>query len=160
MDDGSGGYHPEWGNSITKEHTLCTLTDKWILTQKLRLSKIQFAKNMKLKKKEDQSVYTLILLRRGNKIPMGGDTETEGMTMQRLPHLGIHSRNNHQTQTLLQMPTRACWQEPDKAVPWEALPVPDKYRSGRSQPSIRWSTGSPMKELEKVLMELKGFAVP
>ena len=69
---------------------------------------------MKLKKKEDQSVDTLILLRRGNKIPMEGVTETkcgaetEGMTIQRLPHLGIHPINNHQTQTLLQMPTSAC----------------------------------------------------
>jgi hypothetical protein len=34
--------------------------------------KIQFTKHMKLKKKEDQSVDTLILLRRGNKIPMEG----------------------------------------------------------------------------------------
>jgi hypothetical protein len=31
---------------------------------------------MKLKKKEDQSVDTLILLRKGNKIPMEGVTET------------------------------------------------------------------------------------
>ena len=51
---------------------------------------------MKLKKKEDQSVDTSVLLRRGIKIPMGGDTETkcgaeiEGKTTQRLPHLGIH----------------------------------------------------------------------
>jgi hypothetical protein len=49
---------------------------------------------MKVKKKEDQSVDTLVLLRRGNKIPMEGVTETkcgaetEGMTIQRLPHLG------------------------------------------------------------------------
>jgi hypothetical protein len=69
---------------------------------------------MKLKKKEDQSVDTLFLLRRGNKIPMEGVTETkfgadtEGMTIQKLTHLGIHPINNHQTQTLLQMPTRAC----------------------------------------------------
>ena len=69
---------------------------------------------MKLKKKEDQSMDTLILLRRGNKIPLEGVTETkfgaetEGMTIQRLPHLGIHPINNHQTQTLLQMPTRFC----------------------------------------------------
>jgi hypothetical protein len=69
---------------------------------------------LKLKKKEDHSVDTLILLRRGNKIPMEGVTEakfraeTEGMTIQRLPHLGIHPINNHQTQTLWQMPTRAC----------------------------------------------------
>jgi hypothetical protein len=68
---------------------------------------------MKLKKKEDQSVNTLVLLRRGNKIPMEGVTETkfraetEGMTIQILPYLGIHPINNHQTQTLLQMSTRA-----------------------------------------------------
>jgi hypothetical protein len=46
---------------------------------------------MKHKKKEDQSVDTLILLRWGNKILKGGFTkrksgaETEGMTVQRLP---------------------------------------------------------------------------
>jgi hypothetical protein len=69
---------------------------------------------MKVKKKEDQSVDTLILLRRKNKIPMEGVSETkcgeepEGKTIQRLPHLGIHSIYNHQTQILLWMPTRAC----------------------------------------------------
>jgi hypothetical protein len=71
-----------------------TLTDKWILAQKLRIPKIQFEKHMKLKKKEDQSVDTSILPRRGNKIPMEGVTETkfeaetEGMNIQKLPHLG------------------------------------------------------------------------
>jgi hypothetical protein len=39
--------------------------------------KIQFAKHMKLKKKEDQSVDTLFLLRIGNKTPMEGVTETK-----------------------------------------------------------------------------------
>jgi hypothetical protein len=69
---------------------------------------------MKLKKKEDQSVGTLILLRRGNKIPMEGVTETkceaetEGMTIQRVPNLGIHPIYSHQTQSLLWMPTRGC----------------------------------------------------
>jgi hypothetical protein len=68
---------------------------------------------MKLKKKEDQSVDTSFLLKMGNKIPMDGVTETkfeaepEGMTNQRLPHLGIHPINNHQTQTL-----GRCQQEP------------------------------------------------
>jgi hypothetical protein len=64
---------------------------------------------MKLKK-EEQNVDTWILLRRGNKIPMERVTkfgaETEGTTIQKLPHLGIHPINNHHTQTLLQMPTR------------------------------------------------------
>jgi hypothetical protein len=69
---------------------------------------------MKLKKKEEQSVDSTILLRRGGKIPMEGVTETkfgadtEGMTIHRLPHLGIHPINNHQTQTLWEIPTRAC----------------------------------------------------
>jgi hypothetical protein len=69
---------------------------------------------MKLKEKEEHSVDTSVLLRRGIKIPMGGDTETkfgaetEGMTIQILPHLGIHSIHSHQTQTLFWMPTRFC----------------------------------------------------
>jgi hypothetical protein len=58
---------------------------------------------MKFKKKEDQSADTLILLRRGNKIHMEGVTETkcgadtEGMTIQRLPHVRIHPIYNHQS---------------------------------------------------------------
>jgi hypothetical protein len=62
---------------------------------------------MKLKKKEDQSVDTSVL-RRGNKIPMGGVTETkigaetEGKAIQGLLHLGIHPIYSYQTQTLLQ----------------------------------------------------------
>jgi hypothetical protein len=32
--------------------------------------------------------------------------ETEGRTMQRLPHMGIHPINNLQTKTLLYMPAR------------------------------------------------------
>jgi hypothetical protein len=68
---------------------------------------------MKLKK-EDQRVDTLILLRRENRTPMEGVTETkygvetEEMTIQRLTHMGIHPIYNHQTQTLWQMPTSAC----------------------------------------------------
>jgi hypothetical protein len=49
---------------------------------------------MKLKKKEDQSVDASVLLRRGNKILTGEDTETkcgaetERKAIQRLPHWG------------------------------------------------------------------------
>ena len=92
--DVSRGYHPEWGNPITKEHTWYALTDGWILAPKFRRSKIQFAKHMKLKKNKDQSVDTLPLLRIGNKTPMEGVTETkfgaktEGKTIQRLSHPG------------------------------------------------------------------------
>ena len=162
--DVSGGYHPEWGNPITKEVTWYALTDKWILAQKLRIPKIQFAKHKKIKKKEDQRVDTSFLLRIGNKIPMEGVTETKfgaktkGWTIQRLPHPGIHPIISHQTQTLLHMPARFCWKDPDIAVSCEAMPVPGKYRSGCSQSSIGWNTGPPMEELEKVPKELKGSA--
>jgi hypothetical protein len=67
---------------------------------------------MKLKK-EDQSVDTLSLLRMWNKIPMEGVTETkfraetEGMTIQKLPHLGNPS-HKQLPNPLLQMPTKAC----------------------------------------------------
>ena len=36
--------------------------------------------------------------------------------------------------------------------------MPDKYRSGCSQSSIRWNTDFPMEEVEKVAKELKGSA--
>jgi hypothetical protein len=52
---------------------------------------------MKLKKKEDQSVQTLFILRMGKKISMQGVAEVkfrkakmEGKTIQRLCHPGIH----------------------------------------------------------------------
>ena len=143
--DASGGYHPEWGNPILKEHTWYALTDKWILAQKLRIPKIQFAKLMK-QKKEDLSVDTSFLLSVGNKIPIEGVTETnfgdetEGKTIQRLHHLGIHPIFNHQTQTLLHMPEIFCWQDPDIALSCESMP--GKYRSGCSQSSIGWNTES------------------
>jgi hypothetical protein len=69
---------------------------------------------MKLKKREDHSVDTSVLIRRGNKLPMEGDTETElgaeteGKATQRLPHLGTHPIYSYQTQTLLWMPTCPC----------------------------------------------------
>jgi uncharacterized protein YqfB (UPF0267 family) len=69
---------------------------------------------MNLKKKEDQNVDISILLRRVNKIPMEEVTETkcraetEEMTIQRLPHLGIHPIYKNQTLTLLWLPTSAC----------------------------------------------------
>ena len=162
--DVSGGYHPEWGNPITKEVTWYALTDKWILAQKPRIPKIQFAKHKKIKEREDQCVATSFLLRIRNKIPIEGVTETKfgaelkGWTIQRLLHLGIHPIISHQTQTLLHMPARFCWHDPDIAVSCEAMSVPGKYRSGCSQSSIGWNTGPPIEELEKVPKELKGSA--
>ena len=93
---------PECGNPVTKEHTWYVLTNKWILAQKLGIPKIQFTDQMKLKK-EEQSMNTLVLLRRGSKIPIVGDietkcgAETEGKTIQRLPLLGIHPLYSYKT---------------------------------------------------------------
>ena len=48
------------------------------------------------------------------------------------------------------------------AVSREALPEPDKYRGGCSQPTIALNTGSSIgclgEEIEKGLKEIKGFA--
>ena len=58
-------------------------------------------------KKEDQNVDTLILLRRGAKILIGGNMETkcgaepEGKAIHILTYLGIHPIYSYQTQTFL-----------------------------------------------------------
>jgi hypothetical protein len=83
------------------------------LAQKLRMPKIQFTDHMKLKKKEGQSVDTLVLLRRENKYPWEEKQrqsveQTEGKTIQRLSHLGIHPIYSHQTPILLWMLRNAC----------------------------------------------------
>jgi hypothetical protein len=91
--DVSGGYHPEWGNPITKDVTWYALSDNWILAQKTRIPKIQLPKHKKIKKK-DQLMDTSFLPRIGNKISMEGVAETmfgaekKGWTIQRLPHWG------------------------------------------------------------------------
>ena len=91
-----------------------SLTDQWILAQKLRIPKIQFIDHINLKKKEDQSVVAFVLLRRGNKILMGTNTETkcggetEEKPIQRLHHLGIYPIYGYPTQTILWMATSAC----------------------------------------------------
>ena len=61
----------------SQKNTLYALTDKWILSQKLRIPKIQLAKHMKLKNTEDQSVDTSLLLKMGNNIHIERVTETK-----------------------------------------------------------------------------------
>ena len=70
----------------------------------------------------------------------------------------IHTIISLQTQTLLHIPARFCFKDPDIAVSYEAMTVPGKYRSGCSQSSIGWDTGPPMEELEKVPKGLKTSA--
>jgi hypothetical protein len=83
--------------------------------------------------------------------------ESEGKAIPRLPHMGNHPINNHQTQILLLMPISACRQEP---VSWEVLPVPDKCTWACSRLTTELSPGTPTEELEKGLKELKGFSTP
>jgi len=52
--DGTGKYHPEWGNPITKKYTSYALTHKWISVQKLELLKIKSTDHMNLKRKDNQ----------------------------------------------------------------------------------------------------------
>jgi hypothetical protein len=75
---------------------------------------------MKLKKKEDQSVGALVL-RRGNKISMGGSTETKCKSRDSKkghPETAPPGdpSNSYKRQMLLWMPRSACLQEPDIAV--------------------------------------------
>jgi len=69
---------------------------------------------MKPKKKENQNVDASFLLKRKNKIFMGGNTGTKSgagtkdKVIQRLPLLRIHPICSHQTQSLLLMPRSAC----------------------------------------------------
>jgi hypothetical protein len=86
---------------VTKDHTWYALSEKWVLTEKLRIPKIQFTEHIKVKKKEDQSVGASVFLGSGNKILIVGNmetkygAETEGKTIQRLPHLEMHPIYSH-----------------------------------------------------------------
>ena len=66
------------------------------------------------KNEEEQSMDTWVLCRKGNKIPIEGDTDSKdgaesgGKTIQRLPHPGIHPIYSYKTQTLLWLPISAC----------------------------------------------------
>jgi hypothetical protein len=56
---------------------LYALTDKWILAQNLGIPNIQFTDHMKLKKKEDQSIGASVLFRKGTKISMRANMDTQ-----------------------------------------------------------------------------------
>jgi hypothetical protein len=66
---------------------------------------------------------------------------------------GLRHRCNHPIELL-----RICLRDPDIAVSCEAMPGPNKHKSGCSQSAIGWITGPPVEELEKVPKELKGSA--
>jgi hypothetical protein len=67
--DTFGGYHPEWDNLITKEHTWCALTDKRILGQKLRILKIQFENTWNSRRRKTKVWILSSFLECGTKYP-------------------------------------------------------------------------------------------
>lgn len=74
---------------------------------------------------------------------------------------GIHPICKHQIPTLLLMPRKACWQDPDMDLTWEVLLAPDQYRCRSGlQLTIGLSLGTPMETLGEVLKELKGITMP
>jgi hypothetical protein len=103
-----------------------------------------------------------VLLRSGNKILTGGNTETvcgtetEWKAIQRLPHLGIHPT---------QSPNPDAIADAEKClltvtVFWETLPEPDNYIGGCSQPATGLSEGSLMEELERDWRNWGGIEAP
>jgi hypothetical protein len=100
---------------VTKEVIRYAFTDKWILAQKHRTPKIQFAKHKKSRRgKTNQWVDTSFLFRIGNKIPMKGVTETKfgakmkGWTIQRLLHPGIPDTIAYASKILMKGPWYSC----------------------------------------------------
>jgi hypothetical protein len=104
-------------------------------------------------------VNASIHIRRGNKILKGGNMEQKVKeitsrhcpTWVSIPYTVTKPRYYCRFQEVLA----------DRSLIYlspEAMPEPDNYRGGCSQPTIGLSTGSPMEELEKGLKELKGFA--
>ena len=161
--DVSGGYHPEWGNPVTKEVTWYALTDKWILAQKLRIAKIQFAKYMKLKEKEDQSGDTLVLLRMGNKIPIEEVTQSVKQRLKEWPSRdcptwGFNPYTTTKTDTIV---------DANKSLltgDWYSCLLRGSASARQIQKCmltvIHWMEHRVPKEGVKVLKELKGFAAP
>ena len=147
------------GSPLMTKDIRYSLTDKWILAQKLRTPKIQLAKHKKIKKREDQWVDTSFLLRIGNKIHMERATETKfgakmkGWTIQRLPHPEVHPIISHQMQTLLHMAARFCWRDPEIAVSCACSSQIQKWMltviywmdnrapSGGARESTQWAEG-------------------
>jgi hypothetical protein len=69
--DESRKYHPECGNSVTKDYTWYVLTGKWVLGKQHGILMIQLRDHMKFKRKEDQRGDASVLFRRGTKIIKG-----------------------------------------------------------------------------------------
>ena len=85
--------------------------------------------------------------------------ETEGKAMQRLPYLGIHPINSHQTLTLLWTTRSAYQKEHVMVVSGGACQSLTHTEADASSQPLVWG-GSLMEELEGGPEELKGFTAP
>jgi hypothetical protein len=65
--DGARKYHPEWGNPDPKGHAWYVLTNKWILTKKYRIPRIQPTELKKVNKLNCPSEGTSVSLGRERK---------------------------------------------------------------------------------------------
>jgi hypothetical protein len=81
-------------------------------------------------------------------------SETEEFTIKRLPHLGIHPKTPSTKPDAI-VDANKCLLSPERLSQCQTNTELDAH-----QPSIGRSTGSPMKELEKVPREQKGFVAP
>jgi hypothetical protein len=124
------------------------------ISQKLRILKIQFEKHVRPKRRKTKLWILHSSLEWGIKYPCRElqrqsweQRQKEGSSRDCPSWDSPHKQSPNPV--TMQMPTRACLQEPNIAVSCEAQPLPGKYRSGCSQSSIGWSTRSPMKEPEK-----------
>ena len=163
--DGTRKYHPEWGNSITKEHTWYALTYKWILALKLRIPKIQLTDHMKLKIRKTKMWILWFFLEGGAKYPR---VETERQSVEQrlnerslrdcpicLPFSIVSLHPGAIVDANKGLLTRAWYSYllRDSVSAW-------KYWGGCSQPTIGLITGTTMEEIEKGPKVLEGFAAP
>ena len=70
--NGTRKYYPEWGNPIIKKYTWYTFTGMRILAQKLRIPKIQFTDQKKLKKITKEWLFWSFIVKE-----LSGETPTQ-----------------------------------------------------------------------------------
>ena len=78
-------YYTEWGNPIKKEHTWYGLTDKWVLSQKLGIPKIQFTQTTWNSRRKTKVWILQAFLEGGTKYPWEELQSVEEKLKERLP---------------------------------------------------------------------------
>ena len=161
--DGIWKYHPEWGNSVTKEHAWHVIIDKWIF------------KSSEYTRFNSQTIWSS---RRKTKVWIL-QSFLEGGTKYSQEEIW----NQSVEQRLKERPSRdctwgcipytatkpgwycrcpACWQQPVTTLSWKTLPKPDKYRNGCSKATVglcaglHGGVGERPKELREVCSPMEG----